>query len=129
LATPVYGGHLLFASKDRIGARLRTHKGYALWVELDLNGNLVEQRKVDFRHSPEALTANGELYASVWDGYGYLIGTAVLNKASGKWEEIQGTPRRVAIGTEGEQVVYRMKMNPPISYLGWFEPHRLEQSQ
>lgn len=120
-AGPVIGGHRLQASNDRIGALFVTAGSDQLWVELDFAGNLLGQWKIDGQHSPSAFTADGNLYAGVWE-HDRLVGTAVFDKVENKWDRVEGVPVSTPIGTDGNDLVYRLGIDPPVSFLGWFTP-------
>jgi hypothetical protein len=88
-----------------------------------LNGNLLGQWKLDRQHSTVALTANNQLYETEYENH-ELAGIALFDRSTNHWERVQGVPVARPIGADHEDLVYRMKTNPPISYLGWFVPSR-----
>jgi hypothetical protein len=127
IAAPCIGCIRLHASNDRIGARMNADHA-VLWVELDFSGNLLGQWKIERHHSPDAFTANNQVYAGLWeDGGRQYIETDVFDKAKDTWDRVEGVPLTQPIGADHEDLVYRMKTNPPISYLGWFVPSRPAQ--
>jgi hypothetical protein len=125
LTGPLLGGAELLASKDRIGAVLRTGGQKLVWMELDFAGNRQGQWEIDsMKWSPRVFTAGGALYGTKWEDH-VIAGTALFDKASQTWERVRGVPENISpLGSDGEELIYRVQTDPPLNYLGWFLPVR-----
>jgi hypothetical protein len=104
---------------DRVGILVSSGKtsSNAEWIELDLNGNLVERSRVDSvlpqAGSPIAFTADDHVYFEGHKGELYT-----LDADSHMWKSVrkQGD---VLMGADGESLVYRKRTIGPIQ-LEWF---------
>ena len=122
LTGPMLGAAHLLASKDRIGAILSPGAKKWVWIELDFTGNLRGQWEIDaMKWTPGAFTAGGALYANRMNGR-TVVGTAVFDRPGNSWTKVHGVPAASVLVADGEELICRMKTDPPLNFLCWFLP-------
>jgi len=107
---PSTGLWRLRAIKDRIGAVLDVSPSKYVWVELDLNGEMIGQwtytGSMTEWFDPTALTSTGTLYG-IRSIDRKRAGIAVFDKTTGTWKPLSRSPKGHLIGAEGDQLVFQ----------------------
>jgi hypothetical protein len=100
----------LRASNDRIGAALRTDALKHLWIELNLQGQLIGQwaytSNRDESVFPSAFDAAGSLYGRQWKDGGY-VGISLFDKSTSSWKPLPSLPNELLLGADGTRLVFQ----------------------
>lgn len=117
------------AAKDRIGAIAYSGRtsGNTEWIEINLNGDLIGRWRTEVPDGGIAYTADGELYARMWEEHKplYLV---VFDREDSSWRPLEDalptnlryTDAGLLIGADGRDLVFSMRPAGGIR-LQWFQ--------
>jgi hypothetical protein len=111
---PYIGGRQLYASNDRIGFLSRSDDGTnsSTWIEVSFSGELLgiygSGNVADCIYIPAAMTANGSVYAMVYQNKQFE-GWVALNRSEKTWQKVSGLPKGKLIGSQGEDLIFAQR--------------------
>lgn len=105
----IVGGAWVFASNDRLGFLSLSDSSRSTWVEVSYSGVLLGKyglgSYLETYYSPQAMTADGSVYAAIWRDK-QRVGWAVLDRAAHTWRKVAGYPKGALIGSEGNDLAF-----------------------